>query len=169
MLEEEQVNKETLISELARNRKEILDLLDGISQEVMATPGVFESWSLKDMLVHLTRWEAELVKLLWQAQQGTQPTTVHFSQDDTDSINMRWYRESKSRSTDIVWKDFTSVREQTLRRVKVFSEQELNNQEQFKWLGGKPLWEWIADDTYKHEAEHAENIRAWKDRLGEAE
>lgn len=108
------MDKETIIRELIRSRKEILDLLDGISQDRMELPGVIEQWSLKDLLVHLTRWEAECIKLLWQAKAGNQPTTVHFIPDSADAINERWFLESKSRPIDVVWKDFLTVREQTL-------------------------------------------------------
>lgn len=131
----------------------------------MDIPGVIQQWSLKDLLVHLTRWEAELVKLLWQVKQGNQPTTVHFGRENTDTINERWFQESKSRPVEVVWKDFLAVREQTLRRVREFSESELTNPQQFKWLKGRALWEWIAEDSYKHEAEHGSNIRNWKDKM----
>lgn len=159
------MDKETIIKELIRSRKEILDLLDGISQDGMDIPGVIEQWSLKDLLVHLTRWEAECIKLLWQAKAGNQPTTVHFIPDNADAINERWFLENKSRPIDVVWKDFLAVREQTLRRIREFSESELTDHQHYKWLKGRALWEWIAEDSYKHEAEHAGNIRIWKDKL----
>jgi len=161
------MKKDELISTLTGSRQQILNLLEGFSPEQMEIPGVIEQWSLKDLLVHLTRWEAESVKLLWQAKQGKRPTTVHFNQNGIDSINERWYHESKSRSIDMVWKDFVAVREQTLRRVKDFSEDELDNPQAYDWLDGRALREWIAEDSYKHEAEHAENIREWKVRLDE--
>jgi len=160
--------KEKIISELTRSREEILKLLEGISAEEMESPGVLEQWSLKDLLVHLTRWEAELVKLLWQAKQGIQPTTIHFSAEDTDAINERWYQQSRTRSSEIVWKDFLTVREQTLRRVEDFSDRELTDRQYYAWSRDKALWEWIADDSYSHEAEHAEHVRNWKTRLDEA-
>ena len=40
----------------------------------MIQPGVVGQWSLKDILVHLTLWEAELVTLLFQARQGQKPS-----------------------------------------------------------------------------------------------
>jgi len=52
--------------------------------------------------------------------------------------------------------------------VKDFSENELNNEQVYNWLDGRALWVWIAEDSYKHEAEHAENIKEWKGRLDES-
>jgi len=159
------MKKETILSALSDSRKKFLLLLDDLSQQEMEKTGVIEGWSLKDLLVHLTRWEAELVQLLWQAKAGIQPTTVHFINDDVDIINERWFQESKSRPFNIVWNDFIGVREQTLRRVKEFSESQLNDDSFYTWLAGRPLSEWIAGDSFDHEAEHTQDIRAWKDRL----
>lgn len=160
------MKKENLISTLTDGRKDFLNLLKCISREEMEIPGMLEQWSLKDLLIHLTRWEAELVKLLWQAKQGITPTTAHFSQETIDTLNERWYQESKSRSMDMVWGDFLAVRQQTVRRVKEFEDSELNDQQYYPWLKGKTLWEWIAGDSFEHEAEHAQDIRSWKSREG---
>jgi hypothetical protein len=162
------LKKDSIISALSDTRTKTLSLLENFSQDEMEIPGVIEGWSLKDLLVHLTRWEAELVKLLWQAKAGVQPTTVHFDQDNVDTINERWFQESKSRPFNIVWNDFTGVREQTLRRVKDFSENELNDDQLYTWLDGRPLSEWIAVDSFDHEAEHAQEISTWRDTLGKS-
>jgi len=159
------MKKDKLISALTDGRQEFLNLLEDVSTEEMDIPGVLNQWSLKDLLVHLTRWEAELVKLLWQAKQGNKPTTVHFNPIGIDAINELWYQESKPRQMDMVWQDFVAVRQQTVRRVKEFGEDELNDQHHYPWLESKPLWQWIADDSFEHEAEHAADIQAWKTKL----
>ncbi|MGW8225450.1 MAG: ClbS/DfsB family four-helix bundle protein [Anaerolineales bacterium] len=160
------MKKEELISALTTGRAEFLKAIEDIPQQEMTIPGIVGQWSLKDMLVHLTRWEAELVKLLWQAKQGTTPTTIHFTPETVDQVNERWYQQSSSRSMDVVWDDFLKVREQTIRRVDGFGEQELNDVDYYPWLDSSPLWKWIADDSFGHEAEHIEDIRAWRSRKG---
>lgn len=160
------MTKEELIAALSRGRAEFLAILKGISQEDLLIPGVVGNWSLKDILVHLTRWEAELVKLLWQAKQEQTPTTVHFSPESVNEVNERWFLQSKSRPVDVVWDDFTTVREQTIRRVEAFGEQELNNPQYYPWLDGTPLWKWVATDSYEHEVEHLEDIRSWQTSKG---
>jgi hypothetical protein len=50
--------------------------------------------------------------------------------------------------------------------VEEISQSVLINPQQYAWLDGKPLWEWIAGDSFEHEAEHAEQIRAWQSRQG---
>jgi len=156
------MEKEELIIALTSGREEFIKILQGLSEEEMQSPGVIDQWSVKDILVHLTRWEAEIIKLLWQAGQGIKPTTVHFSQLSVNDLNQRWYTESQTRSLKIVMDDFIGVRKQTVRRVEDISGSVLTNPLQYPWLNNEPLWQWIASDSFEHEAEHAEQIRAWR-------
>jgi hypothetical protein len=154
--------KNDILIQLTESREKILAAIENLSEEEMIQPGMGSGWSIKDLLVHLTRWEAELVKLLWQAGQGIRPTTMHFSQLEVDEINQRWYAESRSRPLDLVLKDFHGVRTQTIRRVKDLTEQALTDPQHYPWLDGQPLWEWIAGDSYEHEAEHIADMLSWR-------
>jgi hypothetical protein len=160
------MGKEKLLSALTTGRADFLKTIQGLSDQEMQSPGVVEQWSVKDILAHLTRWEAEIIKLLWQAKQGIRPDTAHFSQTSVDDLNERWYKESQTRSLKIVMDDFLGVRKQTVRRVEEISQSVLIDPQQYAWLNGKPLWEWIAGDSFEHEAEHGEQIRAWQSRQG---
>ena len=120
------MEKEELVSALKTGRADFLKLLQGFSDQQMEAPGVVEHWSIKDILVHLTRWEAEIIKLLWQAKQGITPTTAHFSGKTVDDINNLWYEESQSRSMKIVKDDFLGVRKQTIRRAEGYAVDRLN-------------------------------------------
>lgn len=161
------MKKEEIISRLNAGRRIFLSAIQGLSNQDIETLQVSDHWTVKDIIIHLTRWEAELVKLLWQAKRNIKPTTVHFSPESVDEINARWYAESQSRALEVVMADFNGVRDQTIRRVKSFSESELNDQQLFPWLDASPLWKWIATDSYEHEAEHEAQIRSWRRKKGE--
>ncbi len=160
------MEKEDIISALVDGRADFLDRIQGLSDQELEIPGVIDSWSVKDILVHLTRWEAEMIKLVWQAGKGIKPTTAHFEQTSVDDINKHWYKESRTRLLERVMDDFIGVRNQTVRRVTELSQIELTDPRHYAWLNGKPLWEWIAGDSFEHEAEHAEQINAWQTRKG---
>jgi hypothetical protein len=161
------MNKSEIITALTERREKFLKVIEEIPVKQMEAPGVIDNWSVKDILVHLTRWEAELVKLLWQVEQGSTPTTAHFGPDSVDEINERWYKVSQSRSLQVVIQDFLGVRSQTIRRVESLSDDILNDPQSFPWLDGQPLWQWIADDSFEHESEHEAQIRAWYEKLKE--
>lgn len=160
------MKKEEIISKLYAGRKNFLDAIQDLSNQDLETLNVSEQWTVKDIMAHLTRWEAELVKLLWQAKNNVKPTTVHFNLQSVDKINARWHIESQSRSLDVVLADFHSVREQTIRRVKPFPDAALNDPQYFPWLESKPLWKWIINDSIGHEVEHVAQIRSWRRREG---
>jgi hypothetical protein len=160
------MDKGQILDALEDEREKFLEAIEDLSDEALQEPGVVGEWSVKDILCHLSAWEAELVKLLWQAKQGQNPSTVHFAGIPVDEINARWYEAYHSRILEDALSDLEGVRKQTLRRVEKFSDEALNDAQRYPWLQGYPLWEWIANDSFKHEAEHTAQIVEWRARRG---
>lgn len=160
------MNKDEVLDALEDSREQFLDAIEGLPDEALEEEGVVGQWSIKDLMSHVIAWEAELVKLLWQAQQGEKPTTVHFSKKSVDDTNAAWYKETHERPLERVVADFQGVRRQTERRVAGFSSKDLTDPQRFPWLGEEPLWKWISNDSFGHEAEHAEQIRQWRSQRG---
>jgi hypothetical protein len=153
------MNKQELITALETGRENFLELFSSLDDEEMLLQDPITGWSLKDILAHLTRWEAELVKLLWQIKQGQKPTTAHFSAIDIDQINARWLEEDRSRALSRILDDFHGVRTQTIRRVEAFVDPNLTDPNRYSFLKNNALWEWIAGDSFEHEAEHGEQVK----------
>jgi hypothetical protein len=160
------VSKAAILSELNASREAMLKALEDLDDDQMLEPGVIGDWSVKDILVHLSLWEAELVTLLWQAREGRKPTTAQLSRETVDELNARWYLIHKDRALDQVLEDFQAVRRQTARRVDAFTDQELADPGLFPWLDREPLEHWIAEDSYGHEAEHMAQIITWRQSHG---
>ena len=148
------------------SRENLLKAIDGLSDEQLAEPGAVGDWSVMQILFHMSMWEAELVKLLYQVAQGSQPTTAHFSKDDVETIHANWMRIGHTRSPEQMLDDFAAVRKQTTRRVSAFSDADLADPQRYPWLQGRPLWDWIGESSFQHEAEHAAQIRAWRSSRG---
>jgi hypothetical protein len=79
-----------------------------------------------------------------------------------DETNRAWFEEGKSRPLHRVLDDFHAVRNQTILRVEEFTERDLTEANRFSWSRKKPLAEWIASDSFEHEAEHREQIVSWR-------
>jgi len=155
------LTKDELLNALETGHNNMLELVAQCQPEQIAQPGVTGEWSIKDILAHISAWEAELVKLLWQVRQSQEPSSIHFSGGNVDEINQRWQASLYSRPLGLVLSDFNAVRKQTVRRVKDFSDEELTTPGYFPGLKAVPLWEWIANDSFDHESEHAESIQEW--------
>ena len=160
------MTKDEILDALEDNRENLLEALEGLSDAAMLEVGVVGDWSVKDLLAHISAWEAELVKLLWQAHQGQQPTGIYFKGVPIDEINAVWSEAAKSRPLDRVLDDFISVRKQTILQLQHFSDQDLTDPQRYSWAKRHPLWEWIAENSFDHEAEHAVEIRAWREQRG---
>jgi hypothetical protein len=156
------MNKKEILNALEEGRKKFLQAIEGLSDEQMQQPGVVGKWSVKDLLAHLGLCEAELITMLWQLKQGQKPSYPTLNNADVDRINEKWYQENKSRPLERVRADFLAVRKQTIRQVERYIDSELNDPQRYPVLGGEPLEEWIAGDSYRHEAEHEAQVRAWR-------
>ena len=56
---------------------------------------------------------------------------------------------------------WNEAREDLLEQIVGLSEADLNDPHRFPWNEGRPLLERIAANSYEHEQEHIEQIRAW--------
>ena len=160
------MKKEEILDALEDEREQFLEAIEGLSDETLQEPGVLGEWSIKDLMSHISAWEAELVKLLWQVQQGQKPSSIHFSMPNKDEINRQWYQDTRSRPLDRVYADFQAVRKQTTRRIEAISDKVLNDAQRYPWLNSHPLWSWVANDSFRHEDEHIAHIREWRARRG---
>ena len=156
------MNKKEILRALQDGREKFLEAIAGLSEAQMREPGVVGEWSVKDILTHLSLWEAELIRLLWELKGGQKPTYPTLNNQDVDQLNEKWHRESKDRPLERVMADFLAVRKQTIRQVQGFLENDLNDPQRYPALGGDSLEEWIAGDSYRHEAEHEAQVRAWR-------
>jgi uncharacterized protein (TIGR03083 family) len=138
--------------------------LAGLGETELVDPGVIADWSVKDVLAHLTAWEAEMVTLLAKAKRGQKPKWPA-TQSETDALNAKWHKENKNRPLDRVRADFQGVRQQTVRQVEGLSDQELN--QKWDWLRNRTALDLIASNSFRHELEHVAQIKEWrKKKLG---
>ncbi len=155
------MNKDEIRAALIESHERISQLITLLPEDAFLQPGVVGDWTIKDILAHLTRWEAELVKLLWQASQGIRPTSLLVLAIETDRLNDRWHAEDQSRPLDRILTDFHGVRHQVIRRLQDFKDLDMIDPARYPWLDGSPLWKWVADHSFDHDDEHLEQIQSW--------
>jgi hypothetical protein len=137
-----------------------VELLNSVPETRREEPGACGEWTVKDVLVHMNFWQGYLVTLLFTLRQGGTPKTVS-SEAEVEDNNHRWNVLGKHRPWEVAWADAEGLHRQILRRVGEFTDEELNQAKLNPALKGKPLWQWVAQDTWEHQEEHAVNIRNW--------
>ena len=133
------MTKDEILDALEDGRERFLDDIAGLSENTLIEPGVIGDWSVKDILAHISAWEAELVKLLWQVSQERIPASLLVEDVSVDDLNAAWQAETHKRPLERVLGDFAGVRKQTSRRVEAFSDADFNDAGRFAWLKGEPL------------------------------
>jgi len=158
------MKKPDLLTALTTERQNLLKLLEGLPDDAYLESGVVGGeWTLKDVLSHLTAWESELVTLIAFTRRGQRPK-IEMGNRDVDTLNAKWRAAFKDRPLDRVLADFHGVRQQTIRQVESLTDELLAESKKYPWLKDTPLWKWIAEDSFEHDQEHAEDIRQWLER-----
>lgn len=154
------MTKDELLQQMAENRKQVNALLDGVQPEDLIKPGAYGAWSVKDVLVHISRWESEIIKVLFQAGQEGKPQSDVFNPEFL-KVNETWYQESKDRELERVLDDFVSVRKQLVRRLEEFPDQSLTDPARYPWMKNHPLIGLVKDIVLDHEDEHLAGLKVW--------
>ncbi len=152
------LNHQEILERLDKSRENLLVVLGPLPDEALVTPGAMGSWSIRDILAHLTTWESELVTALMRIKQGKKPARLLTAYEDVEKYNEQRFLENRNRELDRIFDDLMGVRLHLEDWVMEFSDRELQRPLGKKWAGKQALWEIIQDNSYGHEAEHLANI-----------
>lgn len=134
--------------------------LEAVGYQRMTEPGAFGSWSAKDLIAHVTWYEAETVALfatralpdsaLWHMPAAERNAVI---QAATADLPLR-----------VVKAEAQQVFQQLLDAVRALTDQELNDPQCFADMPADWLpWQVIVGNTYEHYAQHLAELRAWRD------
>lgn len=138
-------------------------LLDKIDTAQMTQPGVAGDWSIKDVIVHITWHEGEMVDLIEaHALVGSELWNL-----PTDERNAAIYELLQDQPLDQVLAESAQVHQQLLEALLSLSDQDLVDPGSF--AGMPPDWQpWliIAQNTYEHYQDHMLDLEKWTSQDG---
>ena len=156
---EEQMNKVALLDKINSGYAALEALLNPLDETQMTRAGVNGSWSIKDVLTHLTAWQHAMVDRLQAVVRNEKPALTDLTDEEIDRLNEQFYQEGKSRPLAEVQTDFRTTFLQIVEVVQALPWEDLADAHRFAWLNGTPLWRYVAGDTYEHYQEHIESIQ----------
>jgi len=138
-------------------------VLDQVGPERMVRPGVESSWSVKDILAHISAWEKLMIQWLEETLRGETPQrpSPGESWDDLDIFNEQLYQNNKDKKRDDVLQEFAEVHQKAVKIVEAMKESDLFDPDRFAWREGDPIWHLVAGNTWMHYKEHREVISSW--------
>ena len=147
-----------IVKDLDAQRDRFLEALDAVDPELLTAPGLVESWSARDLVVHVAFWCEHGTSALALASSG-RGDEFSYDQADTDRMNAELTAATASVTPDearqreelafSVFRAAISAFEPALLDVR------LGN--------GDTVAEVIAYDGAEHYEEHAAQLRAWFD------
>ena len=173
MTEQDETMPTTIAEAVERarsSRAELENLIAALSEEQLTAPGP-EQWSIKDHLAHLEIWSGSLHDLLdgkprYPRFGLSSPEEMHTA--GFDDINDRLFQENKNRSLEDVLSGFRESHQGTIDRLLAMSDDDLARPytsylAEDRPDGNEAVVNWIAGDSWAHDAEH----RGWiKDHFG---
>ena len=134
-------------------------LLAQLSVAEINRPGAVGVWSVKDVLAHIAFWERYAVSTIRAVARGETPQLG--ADDETERVNASVVAQYYQRSLAAVIADWQQAREDLLDALEDLGDADLNDPERFAWSEGRSLLERVAGNSFDHEQEHIEQIRAW--------
>ena len=151
------MNRERLLNRLETAWSELKASYADLSESQLTKPGVTGDWSVKDILAHVTTWEAEALKYLPDILAGKKPPRYSVLYGGIDAFNARMAEEKRGLSLSEVLAQLEATHRELLDQVHSAPEGQFARET--RWRRRLRL------DTYSHYPEHTRAIRAWRERL----
>lgn len=142
-------------------------LLVQVGPDRMEIPGVEGTWSVKEVIAHLTWYERAVLD---GAARVMNTGTFTRANDGLgmDERNARIADESRARSVDDVLAEADDVFTQLLTMIAACPDELLNNAKVLGLPDDVPPWMRVANNSYLHYQQHEQSIRAWLARQNAA-
>ncbi len=150
------MTKEQLLERLERAWVAFERSYAGLTAEQMVQPGVTESWSVKDILAHITWWEEEALKYLPVILQGGQPPRYSVLYGGLDAFNALMTEQKRGLPLSEVLQQLEQTHRRLLAYLETVPEEQLATETRFRHR--------LRADTYGHYPLHAKAIRTWRER-----
>ena len=150
------MDKQQLLKRLEKAWTAIKESYAGLSDAQMIEPGVMDSWSVKDILAHVTTWEGEALKYLPLILTGGRPP--RYSQSGgINAFNARMGEQKRNLTLSEVLRQLDETHRRLIDYIQSVPEEHFTRETRFRHR--------LRLDTYSHYPEHAKAIREWRERL----
>jgi hypothetical protein len=149
------VSRSTLLETLDRRWQELLASYAGLPDADLAAPGVTGTWSVKDIIAHVSVWEEEALTHLPAIVAGKRPPRYSTTYGGIDAFNALTTRRNRGLSL----REVLRRRDETHRRLVAFIERAPESE----CSGDTRFRRRLRLDTYGHYAVHTKAIRKWRE------
>lgn len=158
--------KEAMLDLFKRMRKELEELINGLTAEEKAARGSMEQWSAKDMLAHLAFWGSHFNR---QVEKAKADETVPQAGDYYEILNDGVLLRNLDKPFEQALREERDAHDQTMALLESFSADELADTEKFEFLNHRTLTDRALGVECWHVLSHISDYYVKKGQTAKAE
>jgi hypothetical protein len=153
-------SKIELLETMLAARERLDSLIDQMAPPLMTRPGLPGTWSVKDILAHLTSYDRWLGLTL--ALRGQKPPDFWIEDIPLDEFNRRLFEENRDKTLDQVLQEFKQVWREILDETQACSEAYLFAEQSIPGVpyAFRPCG-LLKSESYGHYLDHLPGLDAW--------
>ena len=144
-----------LLTRLDAAWTDFTDSYVGLPEGDLLVAGVTKTWSVRDIIVHVTTWEEEAVKHLPDILTGRRPPRYSVTYGGIDAFNALMTAKKKDLSLAELLRQQAAVHRRVISLIERAPDDQLASESRFRRR--------LRLDTYGHYPKHAAAIRRWRD------
>ncbi len=148
------MSRSGLLGRLDLRWQDLLASYAGLSDADLLTPGVTGTWSVKDIIAHVTTWEEEALAHLPVVLAGKRPPRYSVTHGGINAFNAQMTAKNRERSLAEVLRRRDDIHNRLVEFVQHVPESECGGDTRFRRR--------LRLDTYGHYSVHSRAIRAWR-------
>lgn len=126
---------------------------------------LYDLWSMKDFIAHLTVWERYALDVAEALSNGMEPR-YHFGTVPVDQINAETYEANKERSLADIRSEAAATHAKLLAMIEAAPDAMLFDGKYWPYTQGHPFEAWIASNSYEHYDEHLPDVLDYLQKAG---
>jgi DinB superfamily len=155
------VDRGQLLKRLDKAWEEFRGSYAGLSDAELMEPGATGSWSVRDIIAHVTWWEEEALMHLPLILAGGKPPRYSVTYGGIDAFNARMTAQRKGLPLAEVLQQQEVVHRRLVALIESAPHDQLTGETRFRRR--------LRLDTYGHYPKHARAIRRWREQRSPAQ
>jgi hypothetical protein len=158
------MTKDDLLARIRQDRAAFAALWHGLSEAQMtARPAIQATWSVKDLIAHITYWESYMIERVSRLLAGGADKRLR-SDEEVDEINANVYAAHKDEALSAVLTAFDASLPRVEALIAPLTDEQINDASLYTGMEIPPLYV-IIGNTFGHYRDHVDDLRAYADRL----
>jgi len=150
------MDKQQLLRRLDKAWVAFKDSYTGLLESDVLEPGVTKTWSVRDIIAHVTTWEEEALDHLPAILEGRRPPLYSVTYGGIDAFNALMTTKKAGLSLAEVYRQQEEIHRQVVDTIVRTPDAQLVRETRYRRR--------LRLDTYSHYPKHTEAIRRWRVR-----